>query len=85
MAAATAWGPSRFPISAAGPSGPVQTELTSVPTPSQAGASAVKAFSTDNPLLPLGVIVAATFGLIAFSTSVRLGHTTASLAVGNTK
>ena len=39
----------------------------------------------NNPLLAFGVLAAIAFGLMAVSTSVRVGKTTASIQVGDTK
>jgi hypothetical protein len=61
------------------------TELASVSTPSSTGAREGSAVHPDNPLVIFGVIAALTFGLMAFSTSVRVGGTTASVSVGSTK
>lgn len=61
------------------------SELSSVSAPSSAGARMESPFHPDNPLVIFGVIAAATFGLMAFATSVRVGGTTASLSIGDTK
>lgn len=75
---------SRYGLSTHGPASNAHTELHTVPTPSAANASAVKPWSPDSPLFAFGLIAALTFGAMAFSTSVRVGHTTAALKVGNT-
>jgi hypothetical protein len=77
--AASAYGLSPQPV-AGGPTG-----LASVATPSTAGANAESPFHPDNPLVVFGVVAALTFGLMAFSTSVRVGGTTASMSIGDTK
>lgn len=77
--AASAYGLSSSPV-AGGP-----TELGSVATPSIAGARAESPLHPDNPLVVFGLIAALTFGLMAFSTSVRVAGTTASVSVGSTK
>jgi hypothetical protein len=78
-------GPAKFGIPASGPASNVPTALaSSTVTPSQQGQAAAKLLSPENPLLAFGLVAALTFGLMAFSTSVRVGHTTASLAVGST-
>ena len=53
-------------------------------TPGEAEAAAGKLLSAHNPLTAFGVLAAITFGLMAFSTSVRVGKTSASLKLGNT-
>lgn len=84
MATASAWaptGPARFGLSQ-GPTHSAQTELTAVATPGTAGQSQGKVISTDNPLFWFGILGAATFGLMAFSTTVRVGPATASVGLG---
>lgn len=39
----------------------------------------------NNPLMAFGLIAATAFGLMAFSTSVRVGKTKAGLTIGDTK
>jgi hypothetical protein len=58
------------------------TELTAVPTPGLAAAAAAKPWSPDSPLFWFGAIAALTFGLMAVSTSVRVGPAKASLNLG---
>lgn len=79
--AAKAWGPTRFPVATvAAPT--LATETSAVPTPSQAGAISGKALSLENPLLPLAGLVGITVGLVAFSTSVRVGSVRAAVSAG---
>lgn len=78
-------GPEKYGITAAGPASNAQTELTNVVSPSAAAANAGKALSAESPLAVFAVLAAFTFGLMAFSTSVRVGHTTASVNLGSTK
>jgi hypothetical protein len=40
---------------------------------------------TNNPLLVYGALAGIVFGLMAFSTSVRVGKTTASVSIGDSK
>jgi hypothetical protein len=61
-----------------------QTSLAAVPTPSAKAQAAGKALSPENPLFWFTAVAAVTFGLMAFSTSVRVGHTTASVNLGST-
>lgn len=74
-----------YGLSPSGPASSAVTELGSVSTPSVAGARQESPFHPDNPLVVFGLIAALTFGLMAFSTSVRVGGTTASVAIGDTK
>ncbi len=60
------------------------TELHAVPTPQAGAAKAASPLNPENPLFWFGAIGAVTFGLMAFSTSVRVGKTTASLNLGKT-
>lgn len=60
------------------------TELHAVPTPKEGAAKAASPLSPDNPLFWFGGLAAVTFGLMAFSTSVRVGKTTASVNLGKT-
>lgn len=88
MAAATTWEPStptaKYGLTP-GPSSPATTELTAIATPSRGAASAAQPWNPENPLFWFGVIAAATFGLAAFSTNVRVGNARAGLSVGDTK
>jgi hypothetical protein len=77
-------GPAKFGIPASGPVSNTPTALASTVTPSERGQAAAKLLSKDNPMTAIVVIGALTFGFMAFSTSVRVGHTSASLNVGST-
>lgn len=59
--------------------------LDALTTPSGRTHAAHHLLSPENPLFWFGVATALTFGLAAFSTSVRVGHAGASLTVGETK
>jgi hypothetical protein len=61
------------------------TELTAVPNPSQGAADEANPWHPDNPLFAFAAIAALTFGLMAFSTTVRVGSTHASVSLGNSK
>lgn len=76
-------GPEKFGIPSSGPASAVPTAQASMVTPSAAGAAAAKVLSPENPLMAFGVLAALTFGLMAFSTSVRVGGTSASLKIGD--
>ena len=78
-------GPEKFGIPASGPAANVPTAQASMVTPSEAGAAAAKLVSPENPLFAFGVLAAVTFGLMAFSTSVRVGGTKAALSIGDSK
>jgi hypothetical protein len=82
------WSPptaaSVYGLRAGGPASSNISELSSVVTPSAAGARAESMLHPDNPLVIFGVLAAFTFGLMAFSTSVRVGHSTARVSVGDT-
>lgn len=91
--APAAWAPTtsfeRFRLDDRGSGGrvsaSVHTELASVPTGSVGNANEAKPWHPDNPLLWFGGLAAVAFGLMAFSTSVRVGKTTATVALGDTK
>lgn len=77
-------GPAKYGIDTSAPASNAPTALASTVTPSAQGAAAAKLASAENPFTAFAVLAALTFGLMAFSTSVRVGKTTASLAVGST-
>lgn len=56
------------------------SELPKVAAPSMGGAASP--LSPSGPLFWIGVIAAASVGLMAYSTSVRVGPATASLSLG---
>ncbi len=88
MATATTWapsGPGRYGLTQGGPVTTAPTELSAVATPAEGAAAAGQPWSPTNPLFWFGVIAAATFGLMAVSTSVRVGKATASVSLGSTK
>lgn len=76
-------GPAKYGISSAGPASNTPTELSSTVAPSVDAQSASKLLSPHNPLTAFAVIAAATFGLMAFSTQVRVGKTAASVSLGS--
>lgn len=61
------------------------SELTAVPSPVEGAAAAGQPWNPENPLFWFAAIGAVTFGLMAFSTSVRVGGTTAAVSIGDTK
>ena len=83
QAAGAAFGPQRFNL----PFGP----MTTAPTETHAVATADpddpdgRLIGAGNPLLAFGVIAGVVFGLMAFSTSVRVGKTRAGITIGDTK
>lgn len=76
-------GPEKFGIPSSAPASNAPTSQASMVTPSAAAQAASKALNPENPLLAFGVLAAVTFGLMAFSTSVRVGKTSASLKIGD--
>jgi hypothetical protein len=87
---ATTWAPQtpeqKYGWKPPAPAGGQQTvELTAVPTPSIGAAVAGNPLHPENPLFWIGLIGAATFGLMAFSTNVRVGNAKAGLSVGDPK
>jgi hypothetical protein len=77
-------GPDKWGIPTSAAAANEHTELGSVVSPSEAATSAGHLLSLENPLTAFGLVAALTFGLMAFSTSVRVGKTSASLNVGST-
>jgi hypothetical protein len=75
-------GPEKYGISTSGPAANATSELHSVSSPSSQGTSAGQLLSLDNPLTAFGLVLAVTVGLMAFSTSVRVGNSSASLNLG---
>lgn len=86
MTAQSGWapaGPARFGLPGfSGAPAVAGTGLESVPTPSAGAAAELDAWSPSNPMLILGVLVAVTFGLMAVSTTVRVGPVKASASAG---
>ena len=90
MAAASTWAPLspqekygwRPPsVSAGQPS----VELSAVPSPSAGAAAEAQPWHPDNPLFWVGLIGGVTFGLMAFSTNVRVGSFKAGVSAGDPK
>lgn len=85
--ATTTWAPSssweKYHLSAGAPSR-TPSELASVPSPADGAAAEGRLLSPSNPLLIFGLLAAATFGLMAASTTVRVGKARATVSVGTT-
>lgn len=77
-------GPAKYGIDTSAPASNAPTALASVSTPSESAASASKVLSLDNPLTVWAGVAAVVFGLMAFSTSVRVGHATGTVSLGTT-
>ena len=60
------------------------TQLHNVPTPAEGAARAASPLSPQNPLFWFGAAAAVTFGLMAFSTTVRVGGKDFSVSAGKT-
>lgn len=76
-------GPEKFGIPASGPAANVPTTQASMVTPSEKGQAAAGLLNPHNPMVAFAALAAITFGLMAFSTSVRVGGTSASLKIGD--
>ena len=87
MGTATAWAPTspgaRYGLNRTNTA--PATELTSIPTPTQGAADDANPWHPSNPLFWFGGLAALTFGLMAFSTTVRVGGAHASVSLGNSK
>lgn len=66
------------------PASPVDSQLVSVAGSAVDDQHAANPVHPHSPLLAFGVLAALTFGLMAASASVRVGHTTAGVSVGTT-
>lgn len=66
-------------------SGQPSVELSAVPSPAAGAAAAGQPWNPENPLFWFGVLAATTFGLMAFSTNVRVGNARAGISVGDAK
>ena len=86
MGAPTTWSVppagARYGLSAGGAATNQTSETASLVTPSVAGQSAAQMWHPDSPIFWIGALAAVTFGLMAVSTNVRVGKTTASVALG---
>ncbi len=78
-------GPARFGLAPGGPVTKTPTELHAIASPAEGAAADVQPWNPTNPLFWFGAVAAFTVGLMAFSTTVRVGKTQASLALGSTK
>lgn len=83
MSAYTSFGPSRFP-GVQGPATSATTETAAMATASPDD-PAGNLLHPGNPLVAFGAIAAVAFGLMAFSTTVRVGRTRAGIQIGDTK
>jgi hypothetical protein len=84
VASPNGFGPSRFGIPSAGPASPAYTETASLATPGADDHNGTL-MHPHNPFLAFAVIAATAFGLMAFSTSVRVGKTKAAVQIGDPK
>lgn len=73
------------PLMGAAPASNTPTSLDGLGSPGERGQAAAKPWDPASPLFAFGLLLAVTTGLMAFGTSVRVGGTSASLNVGNTK
>jgi hypothetical protein len=60
------------------------SELTAVPTPSKEANESAQPWNPANPLFWFAAIAAVTFGLMAVSTTVRVGPAKGSVSLGKT-
>lgn len=67
-----------------GRSAPADTPLAQITGPAPAQVQAGHAWHPSSPLMAFGAILGVTFGLLAFSGSVRVGKTRAAASVGDT-
>lgn len=75
-------GPAAYGLSYGAGSPAAGTGLESVPTPSAEAIGELQLWNPANPLFIFGVLAAATFGLMAVSTAVRVGPAKVSASLG---
>lgn len=72
----------RYGLRTDGPATPATSELNTATTPSPAAVAEGQPWNPASPLFWLGAIAAVTFGLMAVSTSVRVGPARVSVSAG---
>lgn len=87
---ATTWAPQspeqKYGWKPPAPAGGQQSvELGNVPSPTLGAAAAGAPWHPSNPLFWIAALGATTFGLMAFSTNVRVGSATVAVGVGDAK
>lgn len=86
MAVPTGWEPpvtgQRYGLSAYGSPSSAVSELHSVPAASAGAEALAQPWNPSNPLFWFGGLALLTFGLMAVSTSVRVGPAKASVSLG---
>jgi len=78
------FGPDKFNLPQHGPGTANVTGMSAMTTPAAAD-HAGSLTHPGNPLFAFGVLALFAFGLMAASTTVRVGHTAASINIGDTK
>lgn len=86
MGTATTWAPpaagSKYNLPSGGPVTRTTSELNAAVTPSEGAAAEAAPWSPSSPLFWFGALAAVTFGLMAVSTSVRVGPAKVSASLG---
>ena len=77
------WGADKFNLNP-GPASPHDSGMNAMTTPAPDDANG-SLLHPGNPLLAFGVLAAIAFGLMAASTTVRVGKTAATIKIGETK
>ena len=77
------WGADKFNLQR-GPATPHDSGMNAMTTPAPQDPDG-GLLHPHNPLLAFGVLAAVAFGLMAASTTVRVGKTTAGIKIGETK
>ena len=84
--ATTTWAPpaagSKYNLPADGPVTRTTSELNAAATPAEGAAAGGQLWNPSNPLFWFGALAAVTFGLMAVSTSVRVGPAKVSVSAG---
>lgn len=75
-------GPARYGLAPEAPATTTPTDLAAVPSPSAGTARELTPWDPSSPMFWIGVLGAVTFGLMAVSTTVRVGPAKGTLSVG---
>jgi len=76
-------GPARYGLVSQGPASNATTELTSIASPADGASNELALWHPANPMFWVAAIGALTFGLMAASTTVRVGKAKATVSVGS--
>jgi hypothetical protein len=78
------WGSEKFNLPRGGPATAHDSGMNAMTTPAAEDPNG-GLLHPHNPLMAFGVLALVAFGLMAFSTTVRVGKTAATIKIGETK